>query len=128
MKSGILITGGKKGTSESLSAVEIFIPDLNRSCSLQPMNHHKYLHSQNGFLSCGGFETPSLCEFYTPGGGWAEEHYKLTQERWGHTSWTLNNGSVLLLGGLGQSAQTTTDLVRPGLDTQPGFNLKYPSL
>ena len=90
------------------------------------MNHEKKFHTQNGFLSCGGFETPSLCEVFTPGGGWTEEPYQLNQERWGHTSWTLNNGSVLLLGG--QSAQNTTELVMPGLSTRPAFSLKYPSL
>ena len=89
------------------------------------MNYEKKYHTQSGFLSCGGFETQSLCEVFTPGVGWTEKPYNLTEERWGHTSWTLNNGSVLLLGG--QCALTTTELLVPGSNTRPAFSLKYPS-
>ena len=80
---GILLTGGLSGsdTGSSLSTAEIFVPDLNRSCPLPAMNYQKKLHTQNGFLSCGGFETPSLCEAFTPGAGWSEEPYQLGQER-----------------------------------------------
>ena len=56
---------------------------------------------------------------------WRQEPYNLTEKRHGHTSWSLNNGSVVLLGG--RDSENTTETVTPGVGTARGFNLKYPS-
>ena len=48
--------------------------------------------------------------------------------RWGHSGWTLSNGSLLLLGGQRAEAENSTELLTPGSHTRAGFGLKYPSL
>ena len=119
---GILISGGQNGAGDPVASVEIFIPDLNKSCSLPSLTTSRSDHSQNNFLACGGETTPTTCEVFTPGVGWSPEPYSLTEGRRHHTSWTLNNGSVLLLGGL---ETRTTEILTPGVGTGPAFSLKY---
>ena len=110
---------------------EIYVPELQKTCYLSNMTMQRYDHSQNGFLSCGGrrftdgedlsFET---CEVYVPGVGWRLEPYTLNTWISDHTSWTLKNGSVLLLGSLLDG--NNTELVTPGVGTVPGFYLNNP--
>lgn len=123
---GILITGGI-GQYEGpiLSSAELYIPDLDRSCSLPDLPVTRDGHTQNSFLTCGGngTEIETTCEVLIPGDTWRREPYKLTQKRSWHTSWTLNNGTVILLGG-GFSSDTSEN-VTPGLGSAPGFSLKY---
>ena len=124
---GILITGGFSNDFR-LSSVELFLPGLNLSCSLPDMTRTREDHTHN-VLSCGGQGylkgTSTSCEVYTAGGGWRQERYNLTRERWAHTSWALSNGSIVLLGGW--TDPSSTEIVTPGLGTRPGFSLKYPS-
>ena len=116
-----------------LSSSELYIPEENTSCSLSEMTLSRAYHTQNNLISCGGQSTYSLagaptsivCEFYSPLLGWIQEPFNLKVARSGHTSWTLNNGSVLLMGG--NFSDTTTELVKLGQGTQPGFDLEYPS-
>ena len=76
---------------------------------------------------CGGYLTPSSCVSFSPGQtNWSQEPYSLLEKRYFHSSWTLSNGSVLLLGGVQSPA--TTELVTEGVGSSPGFDLKYPSL
>ena len=63
-----------------------------------------------------------MCEVFTPGVGWNESYY-LREQRVGHASWTLNNGSVVLLGG--SESLTTTEVVTLGSGSTPGFELMY---
>ena len=104
---------------------EIYVPELQKTCSLSSMTMQRYGHTQNGFLSCGGFDGKSwsheTCELYVPGVGWRLEPYDLMEWKWGHTSWTLKNGSVLLLGS--PLDGINTELVTPGVGTVPGFYL-----
>ena len=127
---GILISGGWNYEDgwHHLSSVEVYSPALNTSCLLPDMTTGRYFHSQNSFLTCGGDNGVGerSCEVYSPGEGWSLEPYTLTQSRYDHTSWTLNNGSVLLLGGYYYNSDTT-ELVTPGVGTKPGFTLKYDS-
>ena len=110
---------------------EIYVPELQKTCSLSGMIMQRFDHTQNGFLSCGGMDytddgnpwSYDTCELYVPGVGWRFEPYKLMQWKWRHTSWTLKNGSVLLLGNSG----INTELVTPGVGTAPGFYLNNPS-
>lgn len=93
-----------------------------------------YYHTQNEFLTCGGISLgpdgeealSQKCEVFTPGVGWRLEPYELAEPRFQHTSWTLNNGSVVLVGGPVWS-RDTTEVVTPGSVTSPtpGFRLKH---
>ena len=65
----------------------------------------------NNLLAC----RRKTCEVYNPGVGWRQENYTLLEKRSSHTSWSLSNGSVVLLGG-GFSDQTT-EVVTPGVGT-----------
>ena len=80
------------------------------------------MHSQNNRLACGGWYTDTSCEVFTEN-GWKQEPYSPNREY--HMGWTLNNGSVILLGG-GRGVNTT-EIITPGVGTRPGFDLKYPS-
>ena len=129
---GILMTGSTLSVNNKPIA-EIFVPELNKSCSLSKMTLQRYGHTQNGFMSCGGsyynkndggdwsYET---CEVYVPGDGWRKEPYILNTWKKDHTSWTLNNGSVLLLGS--KFDDNETELVTPGVGSVPGFTLNNP--
>ena len=66
----------------------------------------------------------TTCELYTPGAGWRLEPYNLEDGRYDHKSWTLSNGSVVLLGGEG-GYFLTTEIVTPGVGTRPGFSHQY---
>ena len=127
------MTGGVNNEVSGVSTAEIFLPDLNTTCSLPALTLRRGHHTQNGLLACGGWNRydevgpPSTCEVFTPGLGWRPEPYSLTERRYGHTSWTLSNGSVLLLGGIVSGTQNTTELVTPGVGTSRGFDMKYPS-
>ena len=125
---GILITGGRNESS-SLSSAEVFIPALNQSCSLSNMIQSRFRHTQNNFLSCGGDENGNgkKCEVYSPHtGNWSVESYDLREMRYGHTSWSLGNGNVVLLGGW--SSNSTTEIVIQGNGTSRGFDLEHPRM
>ena len=112
---------------------EIYVPDLQKTCSLSNMTIQRFGHTQNGFLSCGGssynwtegeYWTYETCDVYVPGVGWRLEPYILNTWKADHTSWTLKNGSVLLLGS--SLDYNETELVTPGQGTAPGFYLDNP--
>ena len=116
---------------------EIYVPELQKSCSLskRTLLLQRSEHTQAGALSCGGryknhswsggedwsYET---CEVYVPGLGWRRENYTLNSWKTDHTSWTLKNGSVLLLGS--DFDDNETELVTPGVGSVPGFYLNNP--
>ena len=124
-REGILITGGDS-LNGFLSSVELFIPEINHSCSLPPMRRRRKLHSQNQFLACGGGDrsSGSTCEEFNPElGQWSLRTSPLIQSRRRHSSWTLNNGSVILLGGIHISKENITELVSPGLPSVRSLQL-----
>ena len=101
-------------------------------------------HTQNEFLSCGGDTITSPlndlhrndCEVYNPlTASWSLESYNLTDYIWGHNSWSLGNGSVLLLGGTGYYLDGTTEwhekndkteMVTQGVGSTKSFDLHHP--
>ena len=92
-------------------------------------------HTQNEFLSCGGDTITSPLndlhrndsEVYNPlTASWSLESYNLTDYIWGHNSWSLGNGSVLLLGGGGRSDKT--EMVTQGIGSTKSFDLQHPCL
>ena len=118
--------------SEGLSTAEVFIPALNKSCSLPNMKAPRTSHTQNEFLTCGGgtpeeefLHTPHTCEVYNPlTASWSLEPYNLTDNIYIHNSWSLGNGSVLLLGG--GNRDNKTEMVTQGIGSTKSFNLQQP--
>lgn len=140
---GILIAGGFD--TWNVLSVEVFVPETGLSCSLPNMTISRSDFTLNGFLACGGDVISSAssgsrnCSLYNPRDqGWTLEAYQLSQWRGSHSSWTLTNGSVLLMGGSGDYLVNetdpwdmvhgiTTELVTAGVGSVPSFNLKYQS-
>ena len=100
-------------------------------------------HTQNEFLTCGGitpnntgpdyyYNTPHNCEVYNPlTASWSLESYNLTENMILHNSWSLGNGSVLLLGGvkgwtLSELHAYKTEMVTQGIGSTKSFDLQHP--
>ena len=91
-------------------------------------------HTQNEFLTCGGgtaandfHHTPHTCEVYnTLTASWSLESYNLTANIFSHNSWSLGNGSVLLLGG--GNRDNKTEMVTQGIGSTKSFDLQHPCL
>ena len=96
-------------------------------------------HTQNEFLTCGGAsgtERGLQCEVYNPlTASWSLEPYNLTDKIYNHNSWSLGNGSVLLLGGTGYYLDGTTEwhekndkteMVTQGVGSTKSFDLHHP--
>ena len=118
----ILISGGLNfGARRSVEA--IFpngtnlrtLPDLPIERSLG-----RFDHSQDGFTACSAHDCVTLSD-----GQWKQSH-TLLYDRYGHTSWTLGDGRIVLMGGWSRNFGTTTEIITPGspINTE-GFNLKY---
>ena len=78
-------------------------------------------------LICGGgvstLEDSDTCLSFISG-EWVTSHTMM--ERAAHTSWQRNE-SVVLLGGLPDGSETTTEIVTMGGDqVGPAFTLEYP--
>ena len=106
-----------------MRTAEVFLPETNRSCSLPELTGSRHRHSQSGLLACGGYEVRAKlsCELLTSS-GWRREPYSLTAGRCYHSSWDLNNGSVVLLGGY--CSEDTSERVQAGQGTAPTFQLR----
>ena len=95
-------------------------------------------HTQNEFLTCGGGSgaeddpRPHTCEVYNPlTASWSLESYNLTENMILHNSWSLGNGSVLLLGGvkgwtLSELHAYKTEMVTQGIGATQSFDLQHP--
>ena len=95
-----------------------------------------------GLVSCGGSSTPTSCATLGSG-GWEQSHVLLQvqystvqystvqshvlQERRLHTGWASPRG-LLLLGGLGSPANTTTELLTSTGGSEPAFSLDYETM
>ena len=102
------------------------------------MKEPRIYHTQNEFLTCGGttpgrsYHTPHTCEVYNPlTASWSLESYNLTENIYAHNSWSLGNGSVLLLGGMkGNTISETrfykTEMVTQGIGSTKSFDLQHP--
>ena len=112
------VTEAGHGNGEFLhtSTVELwrFDPESGKfieNCSLPDMPHTRMKHSVDRNIVCGG-DNPSWtlddCITFT-GGEWKETH-KLVSSRWGHFSWKVCEG-VVLLGGSGSLATGKAELI-----------------
>ena len=96
-------------------------------------------HTQNGLTLCGGKEDLLACSSLTPEGVWSQTH-DLIKERKQHTSWEMEEGILLMGGGLHQDDTELGELklicrrINPMLvlvksdgTTEESFSLKYSS-
>ena len=122
-----MVTGGSKIGGKS---VELLSINGTRMCSLPDLPEERWQHSQNGLLSCGGSDTPSvrrLCVTFAAG-NWKKTHI-LGTPRYAHTGWASPRG-VLLIGGYyiyGRNSLTATELLKDNGETTPSVS-SSPSL
>ena len=78
----------------------------------------------NSHTICGGENTitRTTCITFTSG-QWVTSH-ALTEKRWDHTSWSTQDG-VVLMGGYEGSARTTEIISEGEYEGVPGYNLQY---
>ena len=118
----LIMTGGYN--DDELRTVEVYVPSTNTSCSLPSLPVTTWDHSQDGLLLCGGGGNNLQCHtFHSDSGEWVKTH-NLSEERYGHSSWQREDGTVLLMGGA--YSPTTTEIVSDSSAVStPGFSLKY---
>ena len=127
----LIITGGANSGGE-LSSVEVYVPSINKSCTLPSLPERRYDHTQDHLTACGGsFSFPVMSCTTFSGGKWTTN--KLMEERNAHTSWVSPIGLVLIGGWpvsiftdltAKQKAKSTTIISSSGITTD-GFELKY---
>ena len=121
----ILISGGD-GDVGARTSVELLHTNGSRLCSLPDLPYNRSSHSQTGLTACGGSGSSAAnttCHTLTNIGSWIQSH-NLDQDRRAHSAWTSPQGTILI-GGVGSSAQTTSEILLDSGDTTPGFNLDY---
>ena len=127
----VLITGGIN--SNTLRSAEVFLPATGHSCRLPDLPDNRWGHTQDGGLTCGGFDYGSpadqriSCLKWSPDSGtWTLSH-NLTEERDNHVSWTPDPslGTYLIGKFSSYNNMRTSELVKPDGSVEQGFSLKY---
>ena len=117
----VLITGGFGG----VQSAEIYHPGNESPCVLPdlPAYDHRYHHTQDGSLLCGGEWTLKSCRIWNPDtGAWGDlVTESLTKYRRGHISWTPVDGFVTYLMGGGGSPKTSE-----AIDKDNGVTSSFP--
>ena len=119
----VLITGGY-GTGGAYNAAQIYVPQSGQFCSLPDMTSGIASHTQDGFLSCGGWFPSNYqkCSKWESG-NWTD-FVSLPRVRQISQSWTPKSGvGTYLIGGT--ENRNTTDLVKPDGTVRQGFDLNY---
>ena len=119
----VLITGG----TYNRRSAEVFLPETGHSCRLSDLPDERLDHTQDGALTCGGFggqnQRISCLKWSPDSGTWTQSH-TLTEERYGHVSWTPDPSlGTFLIGGI--SNPRTSELIKPDGSVEQGFSLKY---
>ena len=112
------MTGGSP--TEVGQSAEVFVPGTGSSCLVSAsLVLDRFWHSQDGLLACGG----TTCEQFSPATGtWALTGHTLQEERQGHVSWSVEEGT-LLMGGV--NSGTTSEIVKHDGTTERTFELQY---
>ena len=117
----VLITGGK--------SAEMYHPDRDSPCVLPDLPDLRHSHTQDGSLVCGGYEAEAerSCRRWNPeSGAWDLVTDALTEDRWGHISWTPANGSKTYLIGGGFSSDGTTETSEVVDQDNKSVNASFP--
>ena len=115
-----MVSGG--GIS-AYNSVEVLFANGTSYCTLPDVSKYRYYHTQDGLTACGGDgNIRDNCVTLTDG-QWTQSH-TLLHDRHYHTSWSLGDERVMLMGGY--YSGNTTEIVSPGSSsTSEGFTLKY---
>jgi len=99
---------------------------------LPSLPEDRHGHSMEGLTICGGLEvsivtdptnTTTTCISFSSG-QWVTSH-RLVEERYGHSSWAMAEGTVLV-GGYVSLSPNTTEIVKEDVyNGVPGFNLQH---
>ena len=118
----MLITGGVYSDTE-----ELYVASSNITCSLPRLPDRRYEHTlESTGLMCAGMTTHKCLKWSPDTGSW-EKLLRLDTGRYGHVSWTPDNGIGTYLLGNRFSDRTTT-LVKPDGTQEPGFPLQYDAM
>ena len=118
----IVVTGGYP-TSTAGTSVEALNADGTRLCRLPNLPKIRRMHSMDGSMICGGYDShaqKSCIKFQY--GAWKTMPFSLQQIRFYHVSWTRSDGKIRLLGG--SYSFLTSELVSEAGSIK-GFPLKY---
>ena len=106
-----------------MTSVEVFVPSTGQSCSLPSLPGDRYQHSMDGLLICGGgyySSDPTTCVSFSSG-EWITSN-TLVEERYYHTSWQTDQGTVLMGG---DSGFTSEIVPMAGEQGGPSFAMEY---
>jgi len=108
--------------SSAGETMELFIPSRNKTCRLPDTTTHRYGHTVDGLLICGGGRSSDNCDSFS-NGVWSRTH--TTTGRWCATSVKIGT-DLYLIGG---KQEMTTDIVdmREGGKTREGPALQHSS-
>ena len=103
----------------------MFLPSVNKSCSLPELPEERFYHTQDGAWACGGDGYSESCSQWS-NGSWTRSYRPIassvSEERGYHVSWATASG-VYLMGG--QYSKETSELVKEDGTVEEGFKLKY---
>ena len=102
--------------------MEVFYPTADKlSCVLPSLPDQRVGHTMDSLEICGGYSTRTTCITFTSG-QWVTSH-ALTEERVYHTSWSTQDG-IVLMGGY-DSPRTTEIITEGEYEGVPGFDLQH---
>ena len=104
------------------NSVEVISPSGEVSCALPALPTVRNFHTHDGNVVCGGGMSATIYNCETLGkSGWRISHH-LIYPRYGHSSWAVEDGVILLGGG---RSPNTTEIVKIDGSTEELFSLKY---
>ena len=128
MFSALLITGGVIADVDGVyHSAEVFLPFTSTSCKLPGMVFERYGHTLDNLLACGGccvdtgYGEFRNCEEFSPATGlWTNTFHTLQEERYGHVSWSVEEGTLLMGGDSGY----TSEIVKHDGTTETSFDMR----
>ena len=126
-----ILLSGDYGYGAPQHSVEVFLPSNSTSCRLPGLVLGRSSHTQAGLLACGGYyetydddaEAETSCEEFSPATGtWARTSHTLQESRYGHVSWSVEEGTLLMGGAF---SDTTSEIVKHDGTTETSFDMKY---
>merc|ERR1712012_671273 len=121
-ENGLLITGGdNEGAGRS---AELWSWDNTQSCQLPSLPSNRDGHTQNGNMICGGWEGAASKTCLTLSDGEWSSGAELRDWRDGHTSWSSDQGLVLVGGW---DSEWSTEMVLDTGVSEWRFDLQHSS-